>query len=138
MIVLDTNVISEAIKENGAPAVINWLAHQSADEFWTTSITVAELRYGVALLPVGARRDGLQQAIDATLLTDFQMRVLAFDVFAAEIYAEIVASRNEGRPIGAFDAQIAAIAQVNGAALATRNTKDFIGCGIDVVDPWGG
>ncbi|WP_281182336.1 type II toxin-antitoxin system VapC family toxin [Micromonospora humi] len=105
---------------------------------YTTAVTVAEIRYGIARLPDGQRRDSLQQAANE-IFAAFPRQVLPFDLAAAGAYADVVAGRDRiGRPIDGFDAQIAAICRTQVAALATRNTKDFADTGIEVVDPWQG
>lgn len=137
MILLDTNVISELMKPAPSVDVEAWLAAQPASMVFTTTITEAELRYGIAMLPAGKRRKSLGAAVEAMLREDFSDRILPFDSSAAIAYAEIAARRYEiGRPISQFDAQIAAIAKSRGATLATRNFDDFDDCGIDVVNPW--
>lgn len=137
MIVLDTNVISELTRQAPAPGVISWLDSLAAAEVATTAITAAELLYGVARLPGGRRKTTLKAAVDGLLSDDFQGRVLAFDEPAARRYADIVTARERlGRPIGAADAQIAAICQTIDATLATRNTEDFDEAGIDLINPW--
>jgi predicted nucleic acid-binding protein len=100
-------------------------------------VSEAELRLGVAILPAGRRRTALAKAIDDMLQVDFRDRILPFDGAAARAYAAIAAARRvAGRPIGQFDCQIAAIARAHRAAVATRNTGDYVGCGIDLIDPW--
>jgi predicted nucleic acid-binding protein len=137
MIVLDTNVLSEAIRPAPAKTVLSWLAAQSTTQLFTTAISEAEILCGMALLPKGRRRTALEQAARRMFAEDFAERVLPFDSAAAEAFAAIAAARRrEGRPITSFDAQIAAIARACGAALATRNVADFEACGIVVVDPW--
>lgn len=137
MILLDTNVISELMKPAPSPVVEAWLGAQPIAGLFTTTITEAELRYGIALLPAGKRRKNLAAAVEAMLLEDFSDRILPFDSSAAVAYAAIAARRDElGRPISQFDAQIAGIARSHGATLATRNFGDFDACGIDVINPW--
>jgi len=118
--------------------VRTWINEQRQnDEVWFTAINVAEIMYGIELLPKGKRRDDLLLAAEAMLATEFVDRVLSFDESAARAFAEIAAARRlMGRPISEFDAQIASIARANDAALATRNTADFEGCGIRLVNPW--
>ncbi len=136
MIVLDTNVVSELMRAKPAPAVIAWLQQNSGPSLHTTAVTVAEIRYGVARLPEGQRRDSLHQAANE-IFAAFPRQVLPFDLVAAGLYADVVASRErQGNPISGFDAQIAAICRAQSATLATRNTKDFIDTGIIVVNPW--
>lgn len=137
MIVLDTNVLSEATRPAPLQRVLDWLAAQQAATLFTTTISEAELLYGVASLPGGRRRSALEEALRRMLSEDFPGRVLTFDRPAAREFAAIaLARRSKGRPISTFDAQIAAIARAQGAAVATRNIDDFEGCGIDIIDPW--
>ncbi len=137
MIVLDTNVISELLRTTPAPQVEAWLATQDGATAYFTAVGEAELRHGVAIMPVGRRRNALAEAIDEILEEDFRDRILAFDRAAARAYATIAANRRAaGLPISQFDCQIAAIAHAHEAVLATRNTGDFNGCGIAVIDPW--
>jgi len=137
MLVLDTNVISEVMKSSASAAVIAWISAQAADDLFTTTLTVSETLYGIELLPKGRRRDQLLRQVQATFSEDFAGRILSFDEPAARLFASIAASRrSHGRPIGTFAAQIAAISRVHGATLATRNTDDFEGCGVRLVNPW--
>ena len=137
MIILDTNVISELMRASPEPAVVTWAAAHPVTGLWTTALTQAEVLHGVLLLPRGKRRDALAEAADAMFREDFAGRVLAFGGDAARSYADIVVKRKKaGTPISQFDAQIAGIARSVGATVATRNTRDFVGCGIDLVDPW--
>jgi toxin FitB len=137
MIVLDTNVISEVIKPDPSAEVTGWLARERTPNIFTTAITQAELLYGIELMPRGRRRSTLEAAITRILRELLADRILPFDSNAAEVYARIAASRRAiGKPISEPDAQIAAIARSRGAALATRNTRDFERCGIKVVNPW--
>ena len=137
MIILDTNVISELTRPVPDSGVIAWLDSQPAEETAVTAITVAELRYGVRRLPDGRRKAELSEAVSALVDTDFRGRVEAFDVLAAEQYADVVTTRERaGLPISMSDAQIAAICRVLNATLATRNTADFTGTGVDLINPW--
>ncbi len=138
MIILDTNVLSEALRPAPDAQVLHWLGTQWRAALFTTTITRAEILLGVQLLPAGQRKQGLWQAAQAILNQDFAGQVLSFDADAADAFAEIVASRRTaGRPISQFDAMIAAIARSRGASLATRNVKDFGDCGIALINPWG-
>ncbi len=138
MIVLDTNVLSELLRPNPAPRVEAWLAAQDGASVYFTTVGEAELRYGVAILPAGRRRTTIGAAIEGILDEDFRDRVLPFDREASRAYAAIAAERRAaGRPISQFDCQIAAIARAHGASVATRNTGDYEGCGVEVIDPWG-
>lgn len=137
MIILDTNVVSEILRPAPEQHVIDWLAAQDGANIYLTAITEAELRHGVAILPEGKRRDGMAVMIDQIIREDFASRVLPFDSPAAEAFAAIGAARRTiGLPIIHADCQIAAIARVHGAAVATRNTPDFADCGIDLINPW--
>jgi predicted nucleic acid-binding protein len=137
VIILDTNVISEVTREQPYPGVLAWLDGCDPDELSTTSITVAELLYGVELLPEGRRKASLLDALVEILEEGFEDRVEPFDVAAARIYARLAADRRRaGRPIDVPDGQIAAICRSVGATLATRNVDDFVDLGIDVVNPW--
>lgn len=139
MIILDTNVVSELMRPAPDPDVVAWVAgpeHAGRGALWLTAISEAELRLGVALMPPGARATAVGAAVAAMLAEDFAGRVLPFDGAAARAYAAICAERRAaGRPIAAFDAMIAAIARATGATVATRNQRDFEGCGVDIVNP---
>ena len=139
MIVLDTNVLSELIRPEPDERVTRWVDSLDTGEVTTTSITVAELLYGAGRLPDGRRKKRLQEAIRELIEEDLEGRVEAFDAPAAEHYATMVSEREKGgRPSSTADAQIAAICRGIGATLATRNTSDFEGTGIEVIDPWEG
>jgi predicted nucleic acid-binding protein len=139
VIVLDTNVLSELARTRPDERVVAWLDSLAEAEVATTAITAAELRYGVARLPTGHRKDELAEAVRVTLDEDFADRALSFDAAAAEEYASVVAARERiGRPVSVQDAQIAAICRVLSATLATRNTSDFEDTGIGLLDPWHG
>jgi predicted nucleic acid-binding protein len=132
MLVLDTNVISEALREKPDPAILAWLDAQPRASLFTTTITLAEIKYGIAIMPAGKRKSTLLTA--TTLMFE---DVLPFDSDAAEAYAAIGAERRlAGQPIDGPDCQIAAITQSRGGRLATRNVSDFANCGIDIVNPW--
>ena len=136
MIVADTNVVSELMGPSPSPAVRGWVSARAAGELCTTAITVAEIRYGLARLAGGRRKDRLLAAADEVFAA-FSDYVLPFDAGAAVHYALIARHRDEtGLPIGGFDAQIAAICRARGAALATRNVRDFLETGVNVIDPW--
>lgn len=137
MIILDTNVLSELMKAAPAAAVESWIAAQPPTSLFTTTITQAEILYGIALLARGKRRYALEEAVAGMFEEDFADRILPFDVAAARAYATVAAERRQsGKPITQFDAQIAAIARSRGAAIATRNASDFEECGIPVINPW--
>lgn len=136
MIVLDTNVVSELMRPEPASTVLAWLREQPGDDLYTTAITVAEIRYGIARLPDGRRRAALDQAA-REIFAAFPDQVLAFDLAAADAYTDVVAHRDDlGAPIDGFDAQIAAICRTQAAVLATRNVKVFVDTGIRITNPW--
>ena len=137
MIVLDTNVLSELMRSHPDPAVFAWTAGHPRSSLYTTSINVAEILYGIAALPLGRRRSTLADLAGAMFAEDFGGRILPFDHAAAARYADIVVSRRQqGRPIEALDAQIAAVAAVARADIATRDIGGFSGCGLSLIDPW--
>src|SRR6202142_4499625 len=137
MIVIDTNVLSEGLRPDPEPVVLEWIANQPRASLFTTTVTRGEILYGIRLLSEGKRRRRLWDAAMHIFDEDFADHVLSFDGESADAYAEIAASRRmAGRPISQFDAMIAAMARSRGASLATRNVKDFEDCGIDVVNPW--
>jgi predicted nucleic acid-binding protein len=139
MIILDTNVLSELMKLKPSARVATWVASQPATELFTTSITEAEIFCGIELLTKGKRREGLLAAAEAMFAEDFAGRIFGFESDAARGFSEIAAHRRAlGRAISHTDAQIAAIAQMRRAKLATRNVADFSDCGLEVVDPWYG
>ncbi|MGV7034364.1 PIN domain-containing protein [Methylobacterium symbioticum] len=137
MIVLDTNVISELMRASPDPAVLAWVVARPRRQFCTTSINRAEILHGIAILPAGRRREAIAAAADAMFAEDFAGRILPFDADAAAHYAEIVSTRRRaGQPIEGFDALIAATARAAGAAVATRDTGGFQGCGLTLANPW--
>ena len=137
MIVLDTNVVSEFMRDHPQPEVLAWLDQQQAHTLFVTAVTEAEVRSGVALLPSGRRRRGLAAAAERAFGVLFAERILPFDSAAARAYAAIAADRRAaGRPISQADCQIAAIARSRGAGVATRDVADFAGCGVEVLNPW--
>ena len=137
MIVLDTDVVSELMRDNPWPAVLAWVNDQLVHNLFVTAVTEAEIRAGIAFLPEGKRRRGLANAAERAFSELFSGRVLPFDGEAARSYAGIAAERRHaGRPIGEVDCQIAAISRARGAVLVTRNVRDFEGTGLNVIDPW--
>lgn len=136
MIVLDTDVVSELIRAEPDLAVVSWMQRSSGESRYTTAVTVAEIRYGIARLPEGRRRTSLRQSANE-IFAAFPRQILPFDLAAANAYAHVVATRDHlGTPIDGFDAQIAAICRSPVATLATRNIKDFTDTGVDLVNPW--
>ena len=137
MILLDTNVISELMRPSPDLAVESWVANHNVEKLFFSAVGEAELRYGVALMPIGRRQDRLVSEIEAMLREDFEGRVLPFDSAAAFAYAELASARRAaGRPVSIADCQIAAIARSRGLIMATRNVRDFTDLGVDVIDPW--
>jgi len=137
MIVLDTNVLSEPLRPSPSTKVLDWMRSQPNTVLFTTTITEAELLYGIALLPRGKRRDLLESVVGRMFAVHLAGRVLPFDSAAARDYADIAAMRRRSRrPMSEPDARIAAIARSRGAELATRNVADFAGCELEVVNPW--
>jgi toxin FitB len=134
---LDTNVVSELLRPMPDPRAIGWFSAHPTSRLFLSTLSEAELLLGVALLPEGKRRSVLAAAVEAILAEEFSGRILAFDRTAAQCYAAIIASRRvAGRPISAFDGQIASIALANDLSVVTRNVRDFAGCGIGIIDPW--
>jgi toxin FitB len=138
VIVVDTNVISELVRERSEPAVVAWMDALPATSLYTTSITEAEMLFGLAIMPSGPRRERLRRGIDTIFSALFMGRVLPFDRNAARAYADLAADRRKvGRSFNGADLQIAAIARARAAtAIATRNTRDFEDCGVALVNPW--
>jgi len=137
MILLDTSVVSELMRPKPSAHVVAWVAKQPAADLFTTSISEAEIFYGIELLSKGRRRESLLAAAEAMFAEDFAGRVLGFESGAARDFSRIAAHRRAlGRPISHADAPIAAIARAHRAKLATRNVPDFADCSIDVIDPW--
>jgi hypothetical protein len=136
VIVVDTNVTSELMKPSPSAAVVAWARSRTAGELYTTSITVAEVLYGIERLADGRRKELLKRTAE-DVFAAFADQLLAFDASAAAEYARLVIIRERaGAPIDGFDAQIAAICRVHRATLATRNVRHFHGTGITVIDPW--
>ncbi len=139
MIILDTNVLSELMRPQPVPQVLAWVAQQAVTEIFTTTITEAEIFYGIELLARGRRREALLSAAEAMFSEDLAGRVLGFESDAARIFSKMAAQRRMlGRPISHADAQIASITRACRARLATRNQSDFADCGINLIDPWSG
>jgi len=136
MIVLDTNVVSEAMRPTPSPAVLDWMDRQAAETLYLSSVTIAELLYGVGALPAGRRKQALRSAVDG-LIELFHDRVLPFNLEAARCYADLaVTARMGGKGFPTPDGYIAAIAVANGFTVATRDAGPFQAAGIDIIDPW--
>jgi predicted nucleic acid-binding protein len=137
MIVLDTNVISEVMRERPDPEVRTWLRGQTRNQVWTASIVIAELIAGIDLMSPGRKQDFLRNALEDMIAQDFRGQILKVDIETAHLYGRIFSHRRMiGRPIKEMDGLIAATAKANGATLATRNIADFEHCGIPLVNPW--
>lgn len=138
MLLLDTNVIFELMRLSPSPRVTAFIRQQEIDTLFMSSLSEAEIRYGLFRLPRGRRRDFLFDSFQRFLALGFDGRIIAFDSAAVAAYAGIRTRREQtGLPVTIPDAMIAATALAYGASVATRNVGDFIGCGIGVVNPWG-
>lgn len=136
MIILDTNVVSELMRPEPAARVAGWARSRDRRELCMTSITLAEIRYGIARLPDGRRKQVLLDTAD-DIFREFSDQILPIDAAAAESYTVIASARERaGRPISGFDALIAGVCRSRGATLATRNLPDFDEAGIETIDPW--
>ena len=140
MILLDTNIISELVRANPDPAVLAYVGRQPPETVFTAAICVAEIRYGLARMSAGRKRDDLIARITTFFDAGFQDQILPFDRLCAALYGEIRHAREAaGKPIAIEDALIAATARAYGAqAIATGNLKDFADCGIPLINPWAG
>ena len=137
MILLDTNVVSEPLLPAPDSRGAEWIDAQPLETLFLCAITVAELRAGVAQLPAGKRRAGLQESLETRVLPLFAGRVLPFDLGCTQAYAELMAgARASGLAIASADGYIAAIAAANGLAVATRDTVPFEAAGATVINPW--
>lgn len=137
MIVFDANVVTEAMKPQPSPAVRNWLIDQAAETLYLSSVTLAELLFGIGALPAGKRKEMLTQMVDG-LMALFKDRVLPFDIDAARRYAELaVTARGAGRGFPTPDGYIAAIAASRGFIVASRDTAPYEAARVPVINPWG-
>jgi toxin FitB len=137
VIVLDTNIISEVMRPQPSSAVLAWLNQQHNPHLFITSVSIAEIGYGLRVLADGQRRRILQNRFEQFIAQGFEFRMLNFDKSAADTYAEIMGYRKElGSPMSFPDAQIAAITRSNHFNLATRNIKDFENCGLELINPF--
>ncbi|MCA3277791.1 MAG: type II toxin-antitoxin system VapC family toxin [Roseomonas sp.] len=136
MILLDTNVISEAMKPEPEPRVRAWLDAQAAETLFLSAVTIAELSFGIAVLPKGRRKDNLNAALDG-LLGLFTGRILPFDAAAAQHYGALAAkARAAGKGFPTPDGYIAAIAAAQGFMVASRDASAFSAAGLRVINPW--
>jgi toxin FitB len=139
VILLDTNVISEALRQGGEPKVKAWLDGQATETLHLSAVTAAELLWGIAVLPEGRRKRALDAALRDQILPIFEGRILPFDMAAAEAYARLRAHcRATGKAIATVDGYIAAIALAQRLSVATRDTAPFAAAGVTVINPWAG
>ncbi|MBD8684651.1 type II toxin-antitoxin system VapC family toxin [Pseudomonas sp. CFBP 13719] len=137
MILLDTNVIFEPLRRSPVACVIRWIDEQALETLYLSAMTVAEIRAGVALMPVGRRRSTLRESLEKQVLPMFVGRVLPFDLACTQAYAEVPAkARKAGSGIEAADACSAAVALANGFIVATRDIHPFRAAGLVVINPW--
>lgn len=138
MIIIDTNVVAELMKASPAGEVVSWMNDQEASELFLTTITLGEIGYGLETLPQGKRRLQLEQGFERVIAEAFTGRILAFDEEAARLYGVLMGRcKAIGRPLSILDGQIASIARARGCAVATRNVRDFVECGVDILNPFG-
>jgi predicted nucleic acid-binding protein len=137
MILLDTNVVSEPLKPAGDVGVLNWLDAQTIETLYLSAISLAELRFGIAALAPGKRRDALNASLEQRILPLFAGRILPFDAAASEAYATLRAlARAQGKAIASADGYIAATATSHSLIVATRDTGPFEAAGLTVINPW--
>ena len=137
MVIVDTNILAELMKESPAQAVLSWVNGQESSALFVTTITVGEIGYGLRIMPQGRRRSQLEQGFERFLADGFAGRILDFDEEAARQYGEVMGRRKEmGRPVGVQDGQIVSIARAKGYAVATRNVRDFVECGVEIINPF--
>ena len=137
MILLDTNVVSEVMKVAPSAHVLKWLNDQSSSTVYVSAITIGETEYGLRILPGGKRRLQLKERFEQFIAFAFSQRVLGYDEAAARLYGEIMGLRKEvGQPMSVPAGQIAAIARSRGLSVATRNTRDFQECGVELLNPF--
>jgi len=137
MILLDTNVISEPWKPTPDITVLTWLDAQAIETLFISAISIAELRFGIASMPVGKRRSILHDRLEGEVLPLFDGRILPFDVGTSHFYAALMADgRKSGKAIAKADGYIAATAAENRLAVATRDTSPFEAAGLRVINPW--
>ncbi len=138
MILLDTDVISAVMRPVPVRTVLDWLDGEETASLYLTAISIAEIRYGLRILPDGKRRRDLEDRFERFVARGFERRILAFDEKAARFYGELMGHRKEiGRPMSILDGQIAAIARANRFAVATGNVRDFEHCGLEILEPLG-
>ncbi len=137
MLLLDTNIISEIMKKFPDESVMQWLRQQHSLTLYVSSISIAEMRYGLSIMPEGKKRSRLESSFVSVMQSAFYQRVFVFDENAAIQYAALMSKNKKmGIVMSTFDAQIASIAIATRSLLVTRNTKDFIHCGIQIINPF--
>jgi predicted nucleic acid-binding protein len=137
MILLDTNIIFEMMRKEPSEIVANWLDTLDVTKLFISTITIAEIAYGIHALPIGNRQRLIEDSFNKTIMAAFMHRVIPFDENAAYNYGKIMAKRKSlGRPLSVLDGQIAALAISQKMSLATRNTSDFSECHIDLINPF--
>ncbi len=139
MILLDTNIISEMMKQSPDLKVIDWIEEQEVTQLYVSSISIAEIAYGINVLPNGKRRHVLEEAFYKAIKMAFKHHILFFDETSAYQYGKLMSHRKRlGKPLSILDGQIASIALTHGTALATRNIRDFSDCELDLINPFNG
>ncbi|GAB4191824.1 MAG: type II toxin-antitoxin system VapC family toxin [Wenzhouxiangellaceae bacterium] len=137
MILLDTNIVSEVMRQRPEPLVVAWLNRQQSRHLFLSAITIAEIEYGLQIMPMGQRRARMTHQFTQFITHGFQQRILTFDQAAAQTYGKLIAHRRAlGRPMTMADGQIAAIAATHRFSLATRNEKDFLDCDLTLINPF--
>ena len=137
MILLDTNVISEPLRQSGDKNVLRWMDAQTVETLYLSTISLAELRFGIAVLPAGKKKEGLHASLEQRILPLFAGRILSFDAPASQAYSLLRArARAEGKAIAPTNGYIAAIATLQGLMVATRDTAPFVAAGLTVINPW--
>ncbi len=137
MILIDTNIVSEIMRPEPAQSVLSWINGQNSSTLHVSTITIAEIGYGLRVMPDGKRRRQLRDRFEKFIAEGFEQRIVVFDEHAARIYPEIMGRRREiGRPLGLPDGQIASIAHANRFTLATHNTCDFEECRVELINPF--
>jgi predicted nucleic acid-binding protein len=137
MIIVDTNIVAEMMKPSSDPSVVSWLNDQESAALFLTTVTIGEIGFGLEILPQGKRRLYLEQGFERVIAEAFTGRILVFDEEAARHYGVVMGRRRAiGRPLSIQDGQIASIARAKGFAVATRNVRDFVDCGVEVINPF--
>lgn len=137
MILLDTNIVSAVMAPSPPSVVIDWLNGQETITLYLSTITLAQIGYGLCMLPEGKRHQSLEKRFERFVAEGFEGRILDFDRSAAGLYGEVMGRRRAmGRPLSVLDGQMASIARANDLAVATRNVHDFECCGIAIISPF--